>query len=411
MQLLDYERYIIENNFVESSKSRYFAAWVQKFLKLNIAERLSNNDKIRQFRDYLDVDESLNDWLRNQGQKAVEIYLNMYLKGITDAPSAKEHPDLVEAAEKMRTALRLKHYAFRTEKTYIDWVRRYFRYCRDKKYDYKSSATVKLYLSYLATRQEVAASTQNQAFNSILFLFRNVFEIKLDDISGTVRAKAKKNLPVVLGIDEVKLLFGQIEGTRRMILELVYGTGLRVSELTRLRVMNLDFSNGMLIVKDGKGGKDRAVKLPKKLITPLQEHLVKVKEMHEEDLKIGHGEVYLPPALARKYPNAGVEWKWQYVFPSSNLAVDPRSGKVRRHHILDKSVQTIMRNAVRDAQIPKKATVHSLRHSFATHLLMSGVNIREIQELLGHKNVETTKIYTHVVQDITRTPDSPLDML
>ena len=410
MQLSEYKTYLTENNFVESSKSGYYAAWVQKFLKLNIAENLSNNDKIRQFRDYLDVDEMLNDWLRNQGQKAVEIYLNMYLKGIRNTPSAEDHPDIAEVAEKMRTTLRLKHYAFRTEKTYIGWVRRYFRYCCDKNYDYKSSSTVKLYLSYIATRREVAASTQNQAFNSILFLFRNVFEIKLDDISGTVRAKSKRNLPVVLGIDEVKLLFEQVEGTRRMILELIYGTGLRVSELTHLRVMNFDFSNGMLIIKDGKGGKDRAVKLPKKLITPLKEHLIHVKAMHEEDLKIGHGEVYLPPALARKYPNAGLEWKWQYVFPSVNLAVDPRSGKVRRHHILDKSVQVIMRNAVRDAQIPKKATVHTLRHSFATHLLMSGVNIREIQELLGHKTVETTMIYTHVVQDIRRTPDSPLDM-
>ena len=411
MQLTDYEEYIVENNFVEKSKSGYYANWVRKFLRLNISEQLSNTDKIQQFRDYLDVDEHLADWMREQGQKAVELYLNMYLKRGKDIDTAKEHPDLVELAEKMRTALRLKHYAFRTEKTYLDWLRRYLRYCRDKKYDYKSSYTVKLYLSYLATRCKVGASTQNQAFNAILFLFRNLFEVDLNDISGAVRAKSKKNLPVVLSVEEVKKLFKQVTGTRRMILELIYGCGLRVSELTRLRVMNLDFANGMLIVKDGKGGKDRAVPLPEKLIIPLEKHLEQVKAMHEADLKLGHGEVYVPPALARKYPNAGKEWRWQYLFPSVNLSVDPRSGKVRRHHILDKTVQNIMKNAVHTAKIAKKATVHSLRHSFATHLLMSGVIIREIQELLGHKNVETTMIYTHVVKDLVTVPKSPLDML
>jgi integron integrase len=196
-----------------------------------------------------------------------------------------------------------------------------------------------------------------------------------------------------------------------MMLELIYGCGLRVSELTRLRVMNLDFGNGILIVKDGKGAKDRALKLPKKLISALKAHLLKVEEMHKEDLKMGVGDVYLPPALARKYPNAGKEWKWQYVFPSTKLAVDPRSGVTRRHHLLDKTVQNTMKKAVQAAGIAKRATVHSLRHSFATHLLMNGVNIREIQELLGHKNIETTMIYTHVVRDLSETPNSPLDML
>jgi integron integrase len=411
MQLIDYEEYIKDNNLTNDERISYYTGWVRRFLKLNLSDRLTNNDKLKQFCAYLDADEEIEDWQRHQGMHAVEIYLNMYLANVKGNPGTEVHPDVLVVSEKMRTVLRLKHYAYRTEQTYLDWVRKYFTYCWTKRHDCKSSATVKLYLSYLATRRKVAASTQNQAFNSLLFLFRNVFEITLDDISGAVRAKSKKNLPVVLGVDEVKLLFRQVSGTRRMILELIYGTGLRVSELTRLRVMNLDFASGMLIVRDGKGGKDRAVKLPKKLIVQLEEHLVKTKELHDQDLAIGHGEVYLPPALARKYPNAGREWKWQYVFPSVNLAVDPRSGKVRRHHILDKTVQTIMRKAVNDAKIPKKATVHSLRHSFATHLLMSGVNIREIQELLGHKNVETTMIYTHVVKDITRTPESPLDML
>jgi integron integrase len=368
-------------------------------------------DKIRQFRESLDVDENLNEWHRNQGQQAIEIYLNMYLESVEGGKIKGDNPTVAKIIDETRTALRLKHYAYRTEQTYTEWIKRYLRYCDENQYAYKESGSVKVYLSYLATNRKVAASTQNQAFNSLLFLFRNVFETDLDDIKGTVRARAKKNLPVVLSVDEVKSVFKQVSGTKRMILELVYGTGLRVSELARLRVLNLDFDNGMLIVKDGKGEKDRAVRLPRKLTDLLQEHLVKVKEMHDNDLKLGYGEVYLPHALARKYPSAAKEWKWQYVFPSGNLAVDPRNGKVRRHHILDVTVQRIMRKAVNAAGIPKRATVHSLRHSFATHLLMNGVNIRDIQELLGHKHVETTMIYTHVLRELSTTPESPLDLL
>ena len=306
---------------------------------------------------------------------------------------------------------KLRILGYRTEKTYLDWVKRYLHYCIDHKMDREESSSVKLYLTYLAVVQKVAGGTQNQAFNAILFLFRNIFKKELKDIKDTVRAKNKVNLPAVLSIDEVKLLFEQVYGTKRMILELIYGTGMRVSELTRLRVMNIDFGNRHIVIKDGKGGKDRIVSLPKKVEEPLRIHLSKVKEMHNQDLMLSFGEVYLPPALARKYPNAGKEWKWQYVFPSSKLAIDPRSGKIRRHHIMNQSVQRTMKAAVSSAGIPKKATVHTLRHSFATHLLMSGVNIREIQDLLGHKNLETTMIYTHIMREMSETPRSPLDML
>jgi len=414
MQLDDYEKYIVDSGLDSADKAVFYKIWVAKFLRMGLSGQLSNDEKIKQFRAFLDVDEELSDWRRNQGQRAIEIYLNMYLKDVRAADSAagaKDSAEAVELINRLKTVLRVKHYAYRTEQTYTDWVKRYLRYCIVGGYDYKDGGSVKLYLSYLAVKRDVAASTQNQAFNSLLFLFKYVLEIDIDDLKGTVRARRKKNLPVVLSVDEVKSVFRQVEGSRRLILELIYGTGLRVSELTRLRVMSLDFGNGMLVVKDGKGGKDRAVRLPKKLVKPLQEHVEKVRELHNADLKIGHGEVYLPHALARKYPGAGVEFKWQYVFPSGRLAVDPRSGKVRRHHILDTTVQKIMRDAVKGAGIAKRATVHSLRHSFATHLLMSGVNIREIQELLGHKNLETTMIYTHVMKDLSVAPESPLDML
>jgi integron integrase len=307
--------------------------------------------------------------------------------------------------------IRLKHYSFRTEKTYYEWIRRYLAYCAKTGKKYRSPHSVKSFLTALAVKDEVAASTQNQAFNAILFLFREVLEIQLDGIAGAVRAKAKRRLPVVLTPDEVRRALEGVSGTRRLMLELIYGTGLRVSELTRLRVMDLDFDGGVLRVHDGKGGKDRAVPLPKRLDEPLKKHLERVRELHDQDLSIGLGEVYIPPALARKYPGAGKEWKWQYVFPASRLSVDPRSGLTRRHHVLDKSVQDAMRAAVKAAGIPKRATVHTLRHSFATHLLMGGVNIREVQDLLGHKNLETTMIYTHVLRDISNAPASPLDSL
>lgn len=410
MELVDYKEYIERNNFVSEDKSCYFINWIERFLQMNYSKRLSNQDKIMQFVESLAVDETLKEWQRAQGRQAVEIYLNMFLKTVKAAAMSVDlhYTKIVEEA---RTALRLKHYAYRTEQTYLDWIKRYMDHCVQANWDTENSSSVKLYLTALAVEKQVASSTQNQAFNALLFLFSNVFGKELTDIKDSVRAKAKKNFPAVLSIDEVKRLFAQVEGTQRMILELIYGSGLRVSELTRLRVMNIDFDNLHIIIKNGKGGKDRIVSLPKKLEEVLRIHLAKVKELHNQDLALSYGDVYLPPALARKYPNAGREWKWQYVFPSVNLATDPRSGKTRRHHILDNTVQRIMKKAVTAAKIPKKATVHTLRHSFATHLLMSGVNIREIQELLGHKNLETTMIYTHIVREMSETPRSPLDML
>jgi integron integrase len=216
---------------------------------------------------------------------------------------------------------------------------------------------------------------------------------------------------VVLWVEEVKALFQQLSGTSLLIAQLLYGSGLRIKELCRLRVLDVDFEGNLIVVRSGKGDKDRSTILSEAVKEPLRLHLPKVKALHDKDLSAGHGEVYLPSSLARKYPNAAKEWKWQYVFPSANLSVDPRSGKVRRHHISEKGIQDAIGKAVKKAGILKHATVHTLRHSFATHLLQSGVNIREIQELLGHKNVETTMIYTHVLRNMSNAPKSPLDSL
>ena len=412
MELFDYKDYIVVNGFVPEDKAEYYVNWVKNYLRMKISDKISEQDRIQQYRAALQCDENRKDWQIDQAVHAVELYLNMFLKsGDAQLKLMDAFPDAKQLFGKFKDIIRLKHYAYRTEQTYLDWIRRYLEYCLSNRYDYSEGTTVKQFLTYLATRREVAASTQNQAFNSLLFFFRYVLEKKLDDIKGTVRAKTKRNIPVVLSVDEIKSLFEQLEGTRRMILELIYGCGLRISELVRLRVQDLDFENGVLRIIDAKGGKDRAVALPQKLLKPLEEHLEKVKELHESDLAIECGEVYLPPSVANKHPNAAKEWKWQYVFPSKNISVDPRTGKRRRHHILDKSIQDSMKKAVKSAGIVKNATVHTLRHSFATHLLMNGVNIREIQELLGHKNVETTMIYTHVVKELSSAPQSPLDLL
>jgi integron integrase len=235
--------------------------------------------------------------------------------------------------------------------------------------------------------------------------------IDLEDISKVVRAKRGPKLPVVLTVDEVQAVFKEIDGTNLLMLQLLYGAGLRVMELVRLRVQDIDFGSHLIIVRSGKGDKDRSTLLPESIKTDLYMHLERVRALHDKDLQAGYGDVYLPEALARKYPNAGREWGWQYVFPSKNLSVDPRSGKIRRHHMTEKAIQDAMKKAVKRAGIDKHATVHTLRHSFATHLLMSGVNIRKIQDYLGHKNLEATMIYTHVVRDMSADAESPLDML
>jgi len=411
MQTVDYEKYIVENNFVEASKSRYYSAWLKKFLNLNLSNQLNLEEKVRQFTEYLAAENRFESWQLNQARHAIELYLGMFSQK-SNSPESEIFPsDFSSILNEMCTVLRLKHYSYTTERTYLDWCKRYYKYCSKENHNFLESESVKIYLTYLAVNRDVASATQNQAFNSLLFMFKYVLKNELDDLKGAVRAKRKRNLPAVLSVDEIKLLFKQVEGSNRMMLELIYGTGLRVSEFVRLRVKDIDFDNDLVIIVDGKGGKDRAVVLPQKLKKQLREHLDKVKEVHEKDLKTGYGEVYLPPALSRKYSGAAKEWKWQYVFPSGNLSVDPRGGKVRRHHILDKTVQDVMRNAVLKSKIPKKASVHTLRHSYATHLLMNGVNIRQIQELLGHKSLETTMIYTHILKDLSTKPESPLDML
>jgi integron integrase len=311
--------------------------------------------------------------------------------------------------DQVRDKLRVKHYAIRTETTYVDWIKRYI-YFHDKTHPKDLGAQdVEAFLTHLAVKGRVSASTQNQAKSAILFLYREVLEIQLPWLDNVTQAKAPKKLPVVLTVAEVQAVLSRLSGSHLLIASLLYGGGMRLMEAVRLRVKDVEFTRHEIIVREGKGFKDRVTMLPEAVVVQLKAHLVKVKSLHDEDLAAGYGEVYLPFALDKKYPNAGREWGWQYIFPSKNLSVDPRSEKTRRHHVDEKGVQRAVKQAVRDAELTKPATPHTLRHSFATHLLQSGYDIRTVQELLGHSDVSTTMIYTHVLNKGGKGVVSPLD--
>ncbi len=311
--------------------------------------------------------------------------------------------------DQVRGKIRLKHYSIRTEQAYVDWIRRFILHFGKRHPRELGAANVEAFLTHLAVAGNVAASTQNQAKSALLFLYREVLETELPWLDNVERARAPKRLPVVLTRDEVHAVLSRLSGTHWLIASLLYGAGLRIMEGLRLRVKDVEFSRKEILVRDGKGFKDRVTMLPAALAAPLAEHLKRVKALHEQDLAAGRGAVHLPYALERKYPNASRDWGWQYVFPSANLSEDPRSGIERRHHLQDQAVQRAMRQAVRDAGVNKPATPHTLRHSFATHLLEGGYDIRTVQELLGHADVSTTMIYTHVLNRGGRGVTSPLD--
>jgi integron integrase len=443
MQYIDLqpvEDFVRQRNLVDERHLPFYLKWILRFLRAEFdREKLCSSDLLQCFSDQLACDDALQDWQRRQAMKAVELYLNVFLREqengqksedqrskvgepvrIAGVPPALQHgaggtPAVRGATEQdalreMKNLLKLRHYSPRTLQTYTEWVHQYVQYATRQKLAWDDPDTIRAWLSSLATQRNVASSTQNQAFSAVLFLFRDVLKADLPEINA-VRAKRGPKLPVVLTPEEVQKVLSCAKGTSGLMLRLSYGAGLRVSEVIRLRVQDLDFGNETLLVRSGKGDKDRATTLPASLTDDLKKHLERVRGLHQEDLAKGFGAVWLPGALARKYPNAPTEWKWQYVFPAKNLSADPEGGITRRYHVSEQIIQRALRDAAIKADIPKRVTVHTLRHSFATHLLMQGVNIREVQELLGHQSVETTMIYTHVVRTMSNRPKSPLDTL
>ncbi len=318
-------------------------------------------------------------------------------------------PRSTRLIDQVRNRIRLKHYSIRTEQAYVDWIRRYIHFHGKRHPTSMGAPEVEAFLTDLAVTRHVAAATQNQARSALLFLYKEVLTIELPWLEGVEHAKSSAHLPVVLTREEVARLLDRLCGTHRLIGALLYGTGMRIMEGVRLRVKDVEFARGEIVVRDGKGAKDRMTMLPRNLAPHLGAHLDEVRVLHERDLADGFGATYLPAALQRKYPGAARDWGWQYVFPARNISHDPRGGIVRRHHVSDQAFQRAMRQAVRDAGIVKLATPHTLRHSFATHLLDAGYDIRTVQELLGHSDVSTTMIYTHVLNRGGRGVVSPLD--
>ena len=311
--------------------------------------------------------------------------------------------------DQVSEVMRFKHYALRTERTYREWIKRYILFHGKRHPRELGVSEVERFLSDLATVHQVAASTQNQAFNALLFLYREVLHQELGELGQVERAQRPERLPTVLTREEAQRLLSGMTGTHQLMARLLYGTGMRLMECVRLRVKDVDFGQNQIVVREGKGFKDRVTLLPERLKEPLAEHLKRVKLLHQKDLEMGCGRVYLPYALSQKYPNADREWGWQYMFPAAGLSVDPRSGERRRHHSNEQGLQRAVKEAVRLAGIAKPASCHSLRHSFATHLLEAGYDIRTVQELLGHASVITTQIYTHVMQKPGLGVRSPLD--
>ena len=314
--------------------------------------------------------------------------------------------------DRLRAAVRARHYSLRTEEAYVAWVRRYVVFHGKRHPDELGEAEINAFLTDLAVRRKVSASTQNQALSALLFLYRDVLGKSVESLGDVVRARRPARLPVVLTAAEVKAVLARLEGDARLVATLLYGSGMRLMEALRLRVKDLDFALNQILVRDGKGQKDRRTMLPASLAEPLRQHLANAKSLHDADLRTGLGETWLPDALARKFPAATRQWAWQYVFPAPGLSADPRTGKNGRHHLHESTVQKAVKEAVRRACIAKPASCHTLRHSFATHLLEGGYDIRTIQELLGHRDVGTTMIYTHVLNQAGgRGVRSPLDAL
>lgn len=311
--------------------------------------------------------------------------------------------------DRVRWHLRVKHYSIRTEQAYVDWIRRFILFHGKRHPDKMGEPEIAAFLSHLAIEGQVAASTQNQALSALLFLYQQVLDRKLDFIAGVERVRRPPKLPVVFTPAEARSVLARLKGDYRLMAHLLYGSGLRLLECLRLRVKDIDFGYRQITVREGKGMRERVTILPERLCRPLQAHLARVKELHQQDLARGSGAVYLPSALPRKYPNAARQWTWQYVFPAEKISVDPRSGEKRRHHVAERNLQNAVKDAIRASGMAKAASCHTFRHSFATHLLENGYDIRTVQELLGHKDVVTTMIYTHVCNRPGLTVRSPVD--
>ncbi|SHJ96094.1 integron integrase [Malonomonas rubra DSM 5091] len=403
----------------------WYVIWCKHFVKF--VGRLPLEDcrpeHVSAFLASLESRESIKDWQYQQARTALWYFFRDYLKvawaagGTDDRPPAKArqyNSDSLSSAhqatlEKMRSTLVGRQYAKRTITAYLDWAARFLGHYPQRKIDDLDATAVRAYLTWLVEKQNVAVNTQKQALNALVFLFQESEERSLGDFSDFTRAKKPIRVPVVLSREEVAALLAEINPPFTLICHLLYGAGLRLMEVIRLRIKDVDFAQSQILIRDGKGRKDRITMLPETCRKALEQQIAKARKIHAEDVKRNYGEVWLPSALSRKFPGASGDWRWQYVFPASRLSVDSESGKIRRHHFHDSAVQRAVREAAKRAELSKRVTPHTLRHSFATHLLDSGYDIRTVQELLGHADVSTTMIYTHVLNKPGLGVRSPID--
>ncbi|MEW6080099.1 MAG: integron integrase [Thermodesulfobacteriota bacterium] len=410
---MDGFRHFLESGRIVSEKSiPYYINWVNRFLAFRgqPLEGDIQNNEIQRFLN--DLQKKYEDWQVTQAEEAIRLYGYYQSRREKVEPAGQSLNNEAlwrKYAAQMKTILRLKHMSYATEKTYFSWLRSFYSFLGKMNPDQLESAHVMRFLSFLAVERKVSRSTQNQALNALLFFFRHGLEKDLGDIRGAVRSSNKQSLPVVLSQGEVNRLLGKLDGVHLLMAKTIYGSGIRNNECLQLRIKDLDFERECLTVRAGKGDKDRQTLLPGSLVDPLRRHLENIRDIFETDRRNNVPGVYMPGALERKYPSASVSWEWFWVFPASALSVDPVTRIVRRHHIHPSGLQKAIKAATRSAGIHKKVNVHTLRHSFATHLLESGYDIRTIQELLGHSSVKTTMIYTHVAQKNRLGVKSPLD--
>lgn len=439
--LSEFQDFLLTSGLVHEQYVPFYAQWVTKFLSFSDRETEPDNSSlIDKFIHTVQMENKVLSWQVRQAEEAVQLYVHKFKnnKELLEAKNSenvwKNIPDIQGVLGEITRLSRIKNYADSTERLYLDWAKRFFSYLQDANARANGGSTgifenmraesacpevirpenigqeeFKSFLSYLSNEQKVSASTHNQAFDALLFLFREVLKKNIKDISGSMRIKREKKLPVVLTVDEVWAVFQKLSGQNLLIANLFYGSGLRLMELASLRIRDIDFESEQILIRNSKGETERTTILPKTVKNPLFTHISRVKELYNNDMAAGYGEVSLPVNLELNALCIGFEWDWQYAFPSSRLSIEPGSGKIRRQHISDKAIQVAIGNAVKKAGITKNATVHTLRHSFATHLLMNGVSIREVQGLLGHKSAARTQIYAHALREMKNTLQSPLD--
>lgn len=409
--LEQFREYLIKTVHIKTKHVPYYIKWVSDcytYLRDQVTHTL-NTDQREHFLKH--ISKKHEDWQVKQADYALRLY-NFFLSRQEhgrSGSSLNSEEEWRALQEETRKAIRLRHRSINTEKTYLSWLRHFCGFVGEKLPHDLEGKDLQDFLTYLAVEKRVAPATQNQALNGIVFVYRHVLEKDVENLLNAVRARYKRRLPVVLTVKEVEMIFDNMSGIQRLMAMLIYGCGLRLIECLRLRVKDVDIEQSIIIVRAGKGDRDRRTVLPERLKDDLIKHIASVRLLYDQDRTQNLNGVALPGALERKYPNAGKEWVWFWLFPSKSLSVDPYTHTVRRHHIHPASLQRAFKDAVIKAGITKRATVHSLRHSFATHLLENGYDIRSIQELLGHRHLQTTMVYTHVAARNVLGVRSPLD--